>query len=97
LLRSLHTALDPQGDGLQGLTGSGGVVIWGTGEHPAKGSPVKPTWHWHTGEWLTTTQVVCTPQDPGQGSRHLSLMQARLLGHSALMVHSGRQFGERPT
>jgi len=36
------------------------------------------------------------PHDPGQGSRHLSLMHALLLGHSELMLHSGRQFGGTP-
>lgn len=36
------------------------------------------------------------PQDPGHGSLHFSLMQARLLGHSGLMVHSGLQLGGEP-
>ena len=37
------------------------------------------------------------PQTPGHGSLQRSFRQARLLGHSALNVHSGRQFGARPT
>ena len=36
------------------------------------------------------------PQEPGQGSRHFSRMQAKLLGQSGLMVHSGLQFGGVP-
>uniref|UniRef100_A0A1A9ZCR4 Uncharacterized protein n=1 Tax=Glossina pallidipes TaxID=7398 RepID=A0A1A9ZCR4_GLOPL len=37
------------------------------------------------------------PQEPGHGSLHCSFIHAVLLGHSALMVHSGRQFGGIPT
>lgn len=36
------------------------------------------------------------PQDPGQGSLHFCLMQARLLGHSEFTTHSGLQFGGLP-
>lgn len=36
------------------------------------------------------------PQDPGQGSLHFSRMQAKLLAHSELIVHSGLQFGGLP-
>lgn len=36
------------------------------------------------------------PQDPGQGSLHLSFMHARLAGQSDWITHSGRQFGGRP-
>ena len=43
-----------------------------------------------------TEQRALAPHDPGHGSRHFSLMHARLLGHSALMVHSGRQLGGEP-
>lgn len=50
-----------------------------------------------TGECLTTSQRALKPHEPGQGSLHFSLMQAKLAGHSALRVHSGRQFGARPT
>lgn len=36
------------------------------------------------------------PQTPGQGSTHRCRMQALSLGHSGLIVHSGRQFGGEP-
>lgn len=48
------------------------------------------------GACLTTTHVVCDPHDPGHGSRQRSLWQASVLGQSALIVHSGLQFGGRP-
>lgn len=41
--------------------------------------------------------VVYGPQAPTHGSLHISLMQAKFPGHSAFRVHSGRQFGGRPT
>lgn len=41
-------------------------------------------------------QSAPTPHEPGQGSLHFSLIQALLLGHSALMTHSGLQFGGGP-
>lgn len=37
------------------------------------------------------------PQEPGQGSLHLWLMQANWVGHSLLTRHSGRQLGGEPT
>ena len=70
--------------------------LLGIGEQPAKGSPVVPGSHEHTGACLMTTQVARGPQEPGQGSLHLSFWQARFPGHSSLIVHSGRQFGARP-
>lgn len=36
------------------------------------------------------------PQEPGHGSKHFSRMQALLLEHSELIVHSGLQFGGLP-
>lgn len=36
------------------------------------------------------------PHKPGQGSLHFCRMQAILAGHSALIVHSGLQFGGLP-
>jgi len=66
-------------------------------EQPAKGSPVYPIRHWHTGACFTATHVVCGPQVPRQGPLHRLPWHAKLLGHSALMVHSGRQFGALPT
>lgn len=52
-----------------------------------------PLWQTHIGVWLTTRQSAFEPQEPGQGSLHFWLMQARLLLHSLLLIHSGLQFG----
>lgn len=60
------------------------------------GSPVYPAIQTQTGECLTTVQVVLEPQEPGQGSLHFSFWHARFPGHSAFIVHSGRQLGDRP-
>ncbi len=43
------------------------------------------TWHWEL-----------SPQEPGHGSRHLLLIQARLRGQSPFITHSGRQLGGAP-
>lgn len=59
-------------------------------------SPMKPSEQEHIGVWLITLHKAFTPQDPGQGSLHFSLIQAKLLGHSELTVHSGLQFGGLP-
>ena len=48
------------------------------------------------GVCVITEQMAATPQEPGQGSRHFSLIQAKLEGQSALIVHSGRQKGGDP-
>lgn len=61
------------------------------------GSPVYPTGHVQIGRWFVTAHCAYSPHAPGQGSPHLSLMHARLAGHSELIVHSGRQLGDRPT
>ena len=37
------------------------------------------------------------PHAPAQGSLHLLFIQAKWLGHSLLLEHSGRQFGGDPT
>jgi len=65
-------------------------------EHPLNGSPVYPFWQTHWGTCFTVLHVAYIPHEPGHGSRHFSLTQARFPGHSALIVHSGRQFGGRP-
>lgn len=49
-----------------------------------------------SGVWLMTLQTALWPQAPGQGSRHFWLMHASWLGHSELIVHSGRQLGAWP-
>lgn len=43
-----------------------------------------------------TEHLVLIPHEPGHGSRHLLVMQASWLLHSALMEHSGLQFGGLP-
>lgn len=56
-----------------------------------------PGRHVQTGECLTTLQTELNPQEPGQGSLHFSFTHAKLAGHSAFKIHSGRQFGGLPT
>ncbi|KAJ4432721.1 hypothetical protein ANN_21358 [Periplaneta americana] len=68
----------------------------GVGPQLVKGSPVYPSGQVQTGVWLMTLHCAPAPQDPGQGSRHFSLRQAKLLGHSELITHSGRQLGGLP-
>lgn len=60
-------------------------------------SPSYPGVQEQTGICLITLQIAFSPQAPGQGSIQRSFLQALLLGHSAFIVHSGRQFGGRPT
>ena len=93
----LHCAFGPHGDGLQGSWGIGSAGGGGFGTQLVKGSPVKPSEQVHIGTWLRTVQRALNPQEPGHGSRHFSLIHARLLGHSELITHSGRQFGGDPT
>lgn len=50
----------------------------------------------HIGIWLRTLHIAEIPQDPGQGSWHLELIQARSLGQLECIVHSGLQFGGLP-
>lgn len=45
---------------------------------------------------MITLHIAFVPQDPGQGSTHFSRIQALLLVHSELIIHSGRQFGGEP-
>lgn len=66
------------------------------GEQPLNGSPVYWSLHLHDGVWFITEHCVLKPHDPSHGSTHFWLMQARLAGHSGLIVHSGRQFGGVP-
>lgn len=58
---------------------------------------MKPSGHVQMELWLITVQRALVPHEPGQGSLHFSRIQARLLGHSGLMMHSGLQFGGVPT
>lgn len=50
----------------------------------------------HIGVWLTTRHWALRPHEPGQGSVHFWLMQAKWLEHSLLLTHSGLQFGGDP-
>ncbi|PSN54314.1 hypothetical protein C0J52_11059 [Blattella germanica] len=68
-----------------------------TTTHDVNGSPVNPDGQTQLGMWSTTRHSALAPQEPGQGSRHFWLMQARLLAHSLLITHSGRQLGGAPT
>lgn len=47
-------------------------------------------------KYKKTTKFYLLPQEPGQGSLHLLLMQDSLGEQSSLMTHSGRQFGGAP-
>lgn len=68
----------------------------GLGEQAVNGSPLKSSGHWQIGVWLMTLHSALIPQEPGHGSVHFSLMQAKLLGHSGFITHSGLQFGGFP-
>lgn len=52
--------------------------------------------HVHIGMWFSTVQVAEAPHEPGQGSRHLEVMQARSLEQSEWTAHSGLQLGGLP-
>lgn len=64
--------------------------------HCVNGSPVWPTGQTHIGVWLITWQLAFDPQDPGHGSLHFWLIQARWLEHSLLLTHSGLHCGGEP-
>lgn len=57
---------------------------------------MNPSGQLHVGVWLITEHTAPEPQAPTQGSLHFSRMHAKLLGHSELIVHSGRQVGGLP-
>ena len=54
-------------------------------------SPVYPWLQLQMGLWFLTEHWAFLPQVPGQGSLHFFWIQARWLGHSVLMRHSGLQ------
>lgn len=93
---SLQLAFAPQGDRIQGSSSITGTISIGLGKQLLKGSPVISTGQVQMELWLNTLQTAFKPQDPGHGSTHFLLMQAKLLEHSELIVHSGRQFGGIP-
>lgn len=49
------------------------------------------------GVWLTTRHSEFNPHTPTQGFLHFWLIHAKLLEHSLLLTHSGRQLGGTPT
>lgn len=64
-----------------------------SGVHCVNGSPENPSLQKHIGVWLTALHCALIPQELGQGSLHFWLIHAWLVGHSLLLMHSGRQFG----
>lgn len=64
--------------------------------HCVNGSPIYPSGHVQIGMCAVTWQSAYKPHEPGQGSWHFCLMQACILEHSALIVHSGWQLGGCP-
>ena len=48
------------------------------------------------GTWFLTLHFAFRPQSPGQGSWHFLLIHALSVGQSALIIHSGLQFGGEP-
>lgn len=70
--------------------------IKGFGAQLTKGSPVSPSKQVQIGIWFTTLHSAPNPQAPKHGFSHFSLIQAKLLGQSGFIVHSGWQFGGVP-
>jgi len=67
---------------------------WGVGgvcKHLVNGSPENPCEQEHIGLWSSTLHTANTPQLPGQGSRHLDPIQARLGAQAELSRHSALQ------
>ena len=64
--------------------------------HWVNGSPLYPGMQLHMGVWLTTWQFALALQESTQGFVHFWLIQASWLGHSLLLMHSGRQYGGEP-
>lgn len=60
------------------------------------GSPIYWRGQLQIGLWLMTWQSAFKPHNPGHGSLHFWLIQARWGGHSVLTRHSGRQCGGVP-
>lgn len=93
-----HMELGPHGFGTQGSIASleGPLVISSTFIQRINGSPVNPFKHVQRGEWFTTKHFALSPQADWHGLTHLFSTQALLLGHSVLIVHSGRHVGGVP-
>lgn len=67
------------------------------GTQLVNGSPVNRSLHEHIGLWANTLQFALRAHCPMHGSTHLRLTHALSIGHSLLIVHSGRQLGGVPT
>lgn len=65
-------------------------------EQPWNGSPSSPGSHAQVARWSTTAHMALGPHACSQGSLHRSETHANAAGHSALIVHSGRQLGGLP-
>lgn len=89
-----HSAFAPHGDGLHG---SSLTTIVGSRVHWVNAFPVNPSLHVQIDKCVITWQFALIPQEPGHGSRHFWLMQAKLLAHSSFIVHSGLQLGGLPS
>ncbi len=68
----------------------------GISAHWTNGSPLNPVGQEHMALWLTTVHKALIPQAPLHGSLHFCWMQARWLGHSAFIMHSGLHRGGLP-
>lgn len=66
------------------------------GEQPWKGSPISPGSQAHVARWSTTVQIALAPHACTHGFLQRCDTHAKLAGHSALIVHSGRQLGGAP-
>ena len=88
---TLHSALEPHGEGLQGSTGGGGSTMIGFCVQREKGSPMVPGGQLQMGLWFWTSQTAKTPQVPGQGSMHFWAMQAMRAEQSVFCRHSALQ------
>lgn len=76
-----------------GTTAFGGGIL----EHSVKASPVKLAAQVQMGMWFCTLHSALKPHEPGQGSLHFSVIQAKFEGQSVFTTHSGLQFGGLPT
>lgn len=87
----MHSAFAAHGLGSHGLIISSS---WTT--HCTNGFPVYEGGHTHETVWLMTWHSAPAPHDPSHGFWHLLFMHANWAGQSALITHSGRQFGGDP-
>lgn len=79
------------------MTNVNKLPLGGMRLHCVNALPVKPSAQEQIDTCFMTWQLAFNPQEPGHGSLHFWLMQARLLAQSSLIVHSGLQFGGLPS